>query len=467
MRYLAFTGDDGEVLAGDGTWVDSEADCDWETIENIPGIDDVITGHGDDCYPSGHVGIGITEPQARLDVFHEPNQVNPKNIGINLYYEDPQEVVHPFVAGIKSHVRRPVSVSTVETYGIWSIADNAIRNRAGFFDARASTVTSGNVGVWGQASGGGEVLQEAVGGRFYGSSASSPYAATYGVIGFARFGQVAYGVYGAASSASTSNWAGYFDGDVHATGTVTWASDETLKQNIESLEGALDVIQQIQPRQYDFQVDAFSQMNLPSGQQQGVIAQELEEVLPNLVKQTTLPAQYDTLGNEIAEAVEYKSVNYVGLIPYLIAGIQEQEQHIGALEDVIDSQNQTLAQVLDQLNDLQQQINNCCSADGDKNFESDNENQNPGLGENILHQNNPNPFGSQTTISYELEQGGKVMLNIFDKNGKPLATLVEAEQQAGEYRYEWDASGLPAGIYNYALYVDGELLVKKAIKLAD
>ena len=59
------------------------------------------------------------------------------------------------------------------------------------------------------------------------------------------------------------------------------------------------------------------------------------------------------------------------------------------------------------------------------------------------------------------------MLNIFDKTGKPIATLVEAQQPADTYRYEWDASGLPAGLYHYALYVDGELLVKKAIKLAE
>jgi hypothetical protein len=85
----------------------------------------------------------------------------------------------------------------------------------------------------------------------------------------------------------------------------------------------------------------------------------------------------------------------------------------------------------------------------------------------VLYQNTPNPFRTQTTISYTLEQGGKVLLQVFDKTGKPIATLVEAEQPADTYRYAWDASGLSAGLYHYALYVDGELLVKKALKLAD
>jgi len=84
-----------------------------------------------------------------------------------------------------------------------------------------------------------------------------------------------------------------------------------------------------------------------------------------------------------------------------------------------------------------------------------------------MEQNNPNPFRSQTTINYSLNEGGKVLLNVYDKSGKVVTTLTQGEQQAGNYRYEWDASGLPAGLYHYALYVDGELLIKKAIKLAD
>lgn len=158
-------------------------------------------------------------------------------------------------------------------------------------------------------------------------------------------------------------------------------------------------------------------------------------------------------------------VKYNELIPVLVAGIKEQQS-------IIEAQNEALVGVLDQLNAMQNQIDNCCSGDtGFKNMgiggEKEEQMQKSSLNGNVLDQNTPNPFRSQTTISYTLEQGGKVLLNIFDKTGKPITTLVEAEQHPGDYRYDWDASGLPAGLYHYALYVDGELLVKKAIKLAD
>jgi len=196
-----------------------------------------------------------------------------------------------------------------------------------------------------------------------------------------------------------------------------------------------------------------------------VIAQDLQDVLPELVVASRMLTAYDTLGNITADPIDFLAVNYDGMIPVLIAGMKEQQS-------IIEAQNEALAGVMDQLNAMQDQISNCCGGDtGYKNMgtgDADEEQmQKSSPNGNKLNQNTPNPFRSQTTISYTLEQGGKVLLNIFDKTGKPIATLVEAEQPADTYRYEWDASGLPAGLYHYALYVDGELLVKKAIKLAD
>ncbi len=264
---------------------------------------------------------------------------------------------------------------------------------------------------------------------------------------------------------ATDLWAGWFDGNIYMSGALN-PSDAMLKEDIEDLEGALDILNQIEPKTYQYLTEEYNFMNLPTGLQYGVVAQDLAEVLPELTKYTSKPAMVDSTGNETTPAIEFMTVNYTGFIPILVAGMKEQQA-------IIEAQNEALGNVMDQLDDLQQQINNCCSAgEGFKNHspggsEEQQIQKSSSPNGNTLNQNTPNPFRSQTTISYALEQGGKVILNVYDKNGKVLETLSETEQQPGTYRYEWDASGLPAGLYHYALYVDGELMVKKAIKLQD
>lgn len=105
-------------------------------------------------------------------------------------------------------------------------------------------------------------------------------------------------------------------------------------------------------------------MGLPEEKQLGLVAQELEEVFPNLIKNAYNPkihipesdakeqglsytiteeAKYDEEGNLIYEAiveageeVDFKAVNYSGLIPVLIKGIQEQQAIIESLEARIE-----------------------------------------------------------------------------------------------------------------------------------
>lgn len=482
LNYLEFPNDDGVVLAGDGTWIETTGeDCDWEIIEN-GGIDDVITGHGNECYPAGHVGVGVTVPQAKLDVFHGGDQANPKNTAIKAWWDDDPESENPFIDayGILSSVRRNNNFNGI---GVLGQAAYGRANYGGVFRAVANSLgngsTAANIGVQGSAIGNPDSgIGTSAGGDFSANAGNSnPSQSVFGVRARAIGGYNAFGVYGRAFGASNENWAGYFDGDTYCTAGVWTSSDETLKHNVQPLESAMDIIQQIEPKEYSFLTEQFSQMNLPAGQQQGVIAQELEEVLPNLVKSTTHPAQYDTLGNEISEAVEFKSVNYTGLIPYLIAGIKEQQSQIqtqddeiAGLHEALANQNELIMQMMDQMEMLQQQINGCCNGDAlPKNFGSGDDavpSAQP-FGQNELYQNVPNPFRGQTTIRYTLEQGGRAMLNIHDSNGREITQLENAEQVAGTYSYVWDATGLPAGTYHYSLIVDGELLVKRAIKLQD
>jgi hypothetical protein len=73
--------------------------------------------------------------------------------------------------------------------------------------------------------------------------------------------------------------------------------------------------------------------------------------------------------------------------------------------------------------------------------------ENPGPGTFILAQNFPNPFNPRTTISYRLAAVSFVTLKIFDALGRQVAVLVADEQAPGEYRVEFDGSGLTSGVY--------------------
>jgi hypothetical protein len=78
-----------------------------------------------------------------------------------------------------------------------------------------------------------------------------------------------------------------------------------------------------------------------------------------------------------------------------------------------------------------------------------------------LYQNQPNPFNGNTTIGYELINGGNVSLDIFDVTGKKVNTFNEGKQAAGKYAVEMNGSSLQPGVYFYTLTVDGIKTTKK------
>jgi hypothetical protein len=63
-----------------------------------------------------------------------------------------------------------------------------------------------------------------------------------------------------------------------------------------------------------------------------------------------------------------------------------------------------------------------------------------------------NPFRSATTLSYSLATKSRVALRVFDRSGREVRALLNAEQPAGSYSLRWDgkdnSGGLvPAGVY--------------------
>ena len=68
-----------------------------------------------------------------------------------------------------------------------------------------------------------------------------------------------------------------------------------------------------------------------------------------------------------------------------------------------------------------------------------------------LEQNYPNPFNPVTKIRYTLANTEKVNLIIYDILGRKIITLVNEEQKAGTYNFQFDAHNLASGIYFYRI----------------
>ncbi len=82
-----------------------------------------------------------------------------------------------------------------------------------------------------------------------------------------------------------------------------------------------------------------------------------------------------------------------------------------------------------------------------------------------LKQNYPNPFNPSTMISFDLPRKSFVSLKVFDVLGREMASILSEEMLAGTYTKQWNANGLPSGIYFYRLQTDNFIDTKKLILL--
>lgn len=277
------------------------------------------------------------------------------------------------------------------------------------------------------------------------------YIGVWGEASVASPNQVAYGVYGEAPIQANS-WAGFFKGDVNVTGIgvipggVWTASDENLKTNIEELNDALEVITQLNPRAYNYQVEAFPHVGLPVGLQYGFLAQELEQVIPGSVKDVTFQAELDSTGQQVHPAVSSKIVNTDMLIPFLVAAVKEQQATIEELRVLITQ---------------------CCAAHEAMPQQTGEENAAPSKG--LLQEQRlliiPNPVANLTQLEYYVHKPGKVSLQVSTSDGKAMATLREEMAQEGMHTYTWNTTDLAAGTYFCTYMLDDAVVVKRAIKV--
>ncbi|MFZ1288495.1 MAG: tail fiber domain-containing protein [Melioribacteraceae bacterium] len=137
-----------------------------------------------------------------------------------------------------------------------------------------------------------------------------------------------------------NNWAGVFNGRVSMTNTIEYSSDEKLKENIKDIENAIEKIKKIKSKTYKYKKNK----NLTNDEDlhYGFIAQDLEQVFPELVSDITIFSTNDPeLENEKDINKEktnesIKSIKYMEIIPILVQGLQEQQSTI---EDLLDRLN--------------------------------------------------------------------------------------------------------------------------------
>ena len=273
--------------------------------------------------------------------------------------------------------------------------------------------------------------------------------AIYGKASFGRFEQI--GIFGDGSGGSgngrtravygiapSGDYAGYSDGDSYLngnafyTGSIIFVSDKRLKKNIIKETSTLNKLMLLNAYTYNMQTPEKSGLNLAKNLQHGFIAQEVEEVFPELVNEVSNL-------NEAKEKQTFKGVNYIALIPILTKAIQEQQV---------------------QIEDLKKQLANTKSNEV---IVANNNEDAKTIKANtfMMAQNVPNPFNSNTTIKYSIPANNTAMIAVFDLNGKMLLQFLNLK---GAAQVTINGNTLQAGMYLYSLLVNGqEIITKKMI----
>ncbi|MDX2196556.1 MAG: tail fiber domain-containing protein [Cytophagales bacterium] len=166
--------------------------------------------------------------------------------------------------------------------------------------------------------------------------------------------------------------------------------------------------------------------------QYGLIAQEVEKIVPELV--TTTPGGM-------------KAVNYTGVIPILIEAFKEQNAKIETLQAEI----------------LKLKGKKASSARVDEGAKQAEATSTTGA---YLYQNTPNPFNKTTEIKYYIAESVQdAFITITDLGGKQIKTLPITTK--GESYVTIKANELYAGLFAYTLVADGHIIDTKRMVIIE
>ncbi len=403
-----------------------------------------------DATVAGNVGIGTTAPAYPLHV-----EAGEATYGIYANHD---------------------ATTTGPKYGLNIDLDNTFTGSGNTYGARIDGYKIG---------GGGTVYGIHSAGRNYNTTGVA--SATFGAYGYAYRSSATpasttYAIYGLQSGSAAIEYAGYFSGDVYSTGAYL-PSDAILKTEVDVFEGGIEQLAQIETKVYNYKTSEYPHFNFPEGQQIGLMADNLKEVFPQLVKSSHQPevivpledaidmgADYTPVGDDmakIADGLDYDVVNYTGLIPVLVNAVQEQQAEIEDKDDLIEelqaenaAQNEQIAQIMEMLTHIDNSMGNCCTSYRD--FEPATQ---PAINDDKaqLMQNVPNPFNSSTLIRYYLPNDvQRATMSFYDASGVELNSRVLTN---GHGQILFNDSQLASGTYFYSMMVDGKVLETKRMVL--
>ena len=201
--------------------------------------------------------------------------------------------------------------------------------------AEASSISTAHQTIYGVTS----ALASASGTRY---SLYGNYIAATGSPGGGVIGQISsvYGILGYFDG--TSSWALYGNGSTFISGTYQ-SSDSRLKDVVEPIStDVLSKLDDIQPVKYRWKENTDQRATVGDGVFLGLIAQEVEQHFPEVVKEIehTCPVESDKLSegefdshNSLNDELgTFKTLEYSHMVPVLVAALKEAKERIETLE---------------------------------------------------------------------------------------------------------------------------------------
>ena len=161
------------------------------------------------------------------------------------------------------------------------------------------------------------------------------------------------------------------NGDLYSDNTIRYSSDDRRKIEEQYITNGTETIKKLSPQIYTKLSDLEQNGGVPIKTESGLIAQEVYYNAPELchlvrIEDSTgkrlLPREYDLSGNDIQNDPDYTAlgwgnksatVDYIGLLPYLIKSNQEQDVLIKERQTSIDEHAQLIQQFQDRVTALE------------------------------------------------------------------------------------------------------------------